>query len=82
MKKQSARSDAPRVVRCLADGRDDLSLTIGQYYQVLPDPAEEHGLLRVIDNTGEDYLYEAGFFELVPDPTALATELHVSLRPR
>lgn len=79
MKKQSARSDPPRVVRCTADGGDDLSLTAGQYYQVLSDPAEEYGMLRVVDNTGEDYLFDAALFELISDPAALVTDLHVSL---
>ncbi len=71
MKKQRAPITSPRVVRCVADGGDDLSLTTGQYYQVLPDPAEEHGMLRVIDNTGEDYLFDGVLFEPVSDPLHL-----------
>ena len=54
-----------RIVKCISDGGDDLSLTPGQYYQVLPDPAEAHGMLRVIDNTGEDYLFDAELFQEV-----------------
>jgi len=42
---------------------------------VLPDAvAAEHGQLRVIDESGEDYLYPQGFFLLValPEPVERA----------
>jgi hypothetical protein len=39
------------------------TLVVGQIYKVAP-PAENDGdLLRVIDETGEDYLYPARYFE-------------------
>ena len=44
----------PRFVKCVAARGDSLSVTPGQYDQVLADPAETDGLLRIIDNTGED----------------------------
>ena len=55
---------------CVAnDGCDDLSL--GMLYRVLPDEEaarEQH--LRVIDDSGEDYLYPAGRFVVVAVPQA------------
>lgn len=49
------------------DGCDDLS--IGVLYRVLPDEEiSREGLLRVIDDSGEDYLYSAGLFMAVTDP--------------
>jgi hypothetical protein len=44
-------------------------LVIGEVYKVAP-PAENDGeMLRVIDASGEDYLYPAYYFEpLIPDP--------------
>jgi glycerophosphoryl diester phosphodiesterase len=63
MNLQVSASPAFRIVRCVADGGDDISLTIGQYYQALPDPAEQHGMVRVVDNTDEDYLFDAMLFE-------------------
>ena len=36
-------------------------------------------MLRVIDNTGEDYLYEADWFEEITDLSALATDLNIKL---
>jgi hypothetical protein len=40
-------------------------LTIGAVYKVLPTPQTERdaGLLRIIDNSGEDYLYPASYFQ-------------------
>ncbi len=41
-------------------------------YQVIPDrDAEKHGQLRVIDESGEDYLYPATFFALIKLPRTL-----------
>ncbi|MDP9478036.1 MAG: hypothetical protein M3R38_20540 [Actinomycetota bacterium] len=34
------------------------SLELGRVYRVLPDlTAAEHGMIRVVDESGEDYLY-------------------------
>ncbi len=68
-----------RFMRCINNDSDDLSLTKGQFYQVLPDKAETHGMLRVVDNTGEDYLFDAELFEPVNDLSGLLTDLSVSL---
>jgi hypothetical protein len=68
-----------RFVKCVANNGNNLSLTPGQFYQVLADTAETHGMLRVIDNTGEDYLYDDELFEKVSDLSGLLTDLTVSL---
>ena len=68
-----------RIVKCIAETGDALSITPGQYYRVLPDKAEAHGMLRVIDNTGEDYLYPVTDFEDVDDLGRLQTEVIVRL---
>ena len=69
----------PRYVKCVNHGGDNLSLTVGQFYQVLPDEAEEHGLLRVVDNTGEDYLFDAELFDPIQDLSSLLAELTIGL---
>jgi hypothetical protein len=40
-------------------------LTLGAVYKVLPTSQHESdaGLLRIIDNSGEDYLYPASYFQ-------------------
>ena len=51
------------------DGCDDL--TVGMLYQVLADEAASvEGLLRVVDDAGEDYLYPASRFVRVEVPLA------------
>lgn len=54
-----------RFVICLhSDGAEDLELH--KLYQVLPDEeATKVGYLRVIDESGEDYLYPAERFAAV-----------------
>ena len=54
-------------VRCINNTGNEVSLTVGQVYKTLPpSPLEsDEGLLRVIDNEGEDYLYSQGQFEQV-----------------
>ena len=56
------------------EGLDDLGLR--KLYQVLPDEsAARSGFLRVIDDSGEDYLYPAGNFLLVELPPAVEDAL-------
>ena len=42
-----------------------VDLTVGAVYKALPTPQPERdaGLLRIIDNSGEDYLYPANYFQ-------------------
>jgi hypothetical protein len=45
------------------------SLELRKLYPVLPDSfADEHQMIRVIDESGEDYLYPAKFFVRVELP--------------
>ena len=50
-------------------------LTLGRLYEVLED-ADDQGMLRVRDNSGEDYLYPAQFFETVSLSEQTAQRLH------
>lgn len=62
-------------VLCLRnDGCDDLEPR--KVYQVLPDSsAAEEGFLRVLDESGEDYLYPADYFVPIELPEAVAHSL-------
>ena len=53
---------------CVAnDGCDDLST--GMIYRVIPDEAAvAEDLMRVVDDSGEDYLYPASRFVVVQVP--------------
>ncbi len=71
------RADKKRsmFVLCLRnDGADDLEPR--KVYQVLPDvSAAREGLARVIDESGEDYLYPAEYFVRVKLPVAVSRRL-------
>jgi len=59
-----------------ADPEDDVELQ--KVYPILDDEdAEKDGMLRVIDESGEDYLYETARFLVLRLP---ATEAHTLLR--
>ena len=53
-------------------------LTVGRLYEVVA-PADEHGMLRVIDDSGEDFLYPASCFEGIAIPDPVAGRLHEAL---
>ena len=74
MKKQKS---VIRFVLCIRnDGCDDLELR--KVYQVITDPdASEEGYIRIIDESGEDYLYPADYFVPVELPTDAAKVLAV-----
>lgn len=56
------QSDA--TVLCVKGPGNGLSITKGKRYRVVSDPdAEARGRLRVVDDTGEDYVYSASLFE-------------------
>ena len=52
-----------RYVVCVNNDGYPASLERRKIYQVLPDPqAASHNLIRVIDESSEDYLYPADYF--------------------
>ena len=67
----------PEFVLCVRnEGCDDLERR--KVYQVLPDAsATEEGYIRVIDESGEDYLYPAAYFLPLALPAAVAEKLSV-----
>jgi len=53
----------PSFVVCVDNTEYPASLERRKIYQVLPDEqAEQHSLVRVIDESGEDYLYPSSYF--------------------
>ena len=62
---------------CINYGDYPASLDLRKVYRLLPDgDAERRGLVRVIDETGEDYLYPREWFVPidVPKPAEEALE--------
>lgn len=54
-------NDEPHFVLCLRKGDDD-DLVVRKVYRLLPARTNEAGFLRVIDESGEDYLYPSDYF--------------------
>ena len=66
----------PRFAICINNGRRVDDLKVRTVYQVLPDEsAARSNYLRVIDETGEDYLYPAEYFVFVEVPPEAAKAL-------
>jgi hypothetical protein len=54
---------------CVEDGGYPVSLEPRKIYRALSDPeAEGHGLVRVVDESGEDYLFPASLFVRIQVP--------------
>ena len=69
-------STKPHLAICInnADYLDDLK--VRTVYQVLPDEsAAKSDYIRVVDETGEDYLYPATYFVFVEVPSDAAKTL-------
>lgn len=64
----------PNFVLCIRRGDDD-DLELRRTYAVLPPAANETGYLRVIDESGKDYLYPAACFVPLELPQNIEREL-------
>jgi len=53
-------------------------LTLGRLYEVVA-PVDGHGMLCIIDDSGEGYLYPADLFEAVEVQDKTADRLHALL---
>lgn len=64
---------------CIRDEEYPASLEVRKIYQVIPDEsAARHQLLRVIDESGEDYLYPESCFERIELPNTLKEALFLT----
>lgn len=65
-----------RYVVCIRNDGYPASLEPRKLYEILPDDeAAELGQVRVIDESGEDYLYSASYFAAVSLPREVAQAL-------
>ena len=61
-----------RFVVCIKNEGYPASLELRKIYQMIAEPqAAKHGLVRVIDESGEDYMYPAEYFVPVELPEAV-----------
>ncbi|HEY0602864.1 MAG TPA: hypothetical protein VGD58_08130 [Herpetosiphonaceae bacterium] len=69
---------AIQLVICIRNDEYPASLEVRKVYQTLPDTmATAHHMIRVIDESGEDYLYPEAYFLPIdlPRPIRIALNL-------
>jgi hypothetical protein len=67
-----ARSRPGHFAVCIDNGDYPASLEARKLYEVLADDeAASHRQLRIVDESGEDYLYPARYFRVVTLPPSL-----------
>ena len=71
-----SRRSAAEFVVCIQNSGYPASLELHKIYRVVRDPeAIREGDLRIIDESGEDYLYPAEWFAAVELPRRVKTSL-------
>jgi hypothetical protein len=66
----------PRFAICIDNADYEASLIVRKIYEVIPDEkAAEDDMLRVIDESGEDYLYHRSLFIVVEFPAEVERAL-------
>jgi hypothetical protein len=65
-------NSTPQFAICINNSEYPASLELHKIYRVLPDEdAEKDGDVRVIDESGEDYLFPANYFITLKLPVAV-----------
>lgn len=73
----SIMSSSPRFLICISNEGYAASLDTRKVYQEIPDPdAAFQDLVRVIDESGEDYLYPRSMFL----PVELSSDVRAAIR--
>jgi hypothetical protein len=73
--RESARR-SPQFVVCVDNTAYPASLELHKIYRVVPDAdAAADGDIRVIDESGEDYLYPASYFSPITVPASVRKSL-------
>ncbi len=69
-------ADTKPFVLCIDNADYRASLIRGKVYRILPDPrAAEDDLVRIVDESGEDYLYHESQFVFVDFPQAVKEKI-------
>jgi hypothetical protein len=67
-----AKTPSKQLVVCIENEGYPTSLERRKIYVALADPAaEKHGLRRIVDESGEDYLYPKSFFRAIALPQSV-----------
>jgi hypothetical protein len=67
-----AKTQSKQLVVCIDNEGYPASLEKRKIYIALPDrAAEKHGLVRIVDESGDDYLYPKSFFRAIALPQSV-----------
>ena len=67
---------------CINNAGYAASLELRKLYEVIADPdAEKDLMIRIVDESGEDYLYSADRFVLTPLPAAVEQAVLLAIEP-
>ena len=75
----SRRTKTKGFAVCLRNAGFEASLEVRKLYTVVDDPdAEMNALIRVIDESGEDYIYPASLFQKLTLPSEIQRALRLA----
>ena len=67
---------AKQFALCLQNSGNEASLVLGKVYRIVPDArAAREDLVRVIDESGDDYLFARAQFALVDFPQSVRRKI-------
>ncbi len=76
---KSSRSKMEGFAVCLQNAGFEVSLEVRKLYPVLNDPdAEAQNFIRVIDESGEDYVYPTKLFQRLTLPSEVQRALRLA----
>ena len=75
-RRSARRRRAPRFVVCIENAGYPVSLELHKIYRIIADAeAARDGDVRIVDESGEDYLYPAEWFAAVELPRRVKSSL-------
>lgn len=76
VKHRASKKVAQRYAVCVRNDDYPASLEVRKLYPLFEDAfASEHGMVRVMDESGEDYLYPSEFFVAIDLPVEIEKAL-------
>ena len=67
---------ATQFALCIENSGNEASLILGKVYRIVPDArAAKDSLLRIIDESGEDYLFDENQFVRVEFPASVRKKI-------
>jgi len=70
------KRQAKQFALCLENAGNEASLILGKVYRILPDArAAKDDLVRIVDESGDDYLFDKTQFVFVDFPQAVKKKI-------